>query len=137
MSVLDSLWGVRCVWLRYFDVFRKSIRYYLVTSFTEPVLYLLSFGLGVGALVGTMNVNGVPVSYRSFVFAGIIGQTGPSQCSRKNIQCAFWSRDGCTSGTLSGATCRAVVSADICATSGSHRVVFARSSNCSTNDPGC
>jgi len=74
-TILDSLWGVRCVWLRYFDVFRKSIRYYLVTSFTEPVLYLLSFGLGVGALVGTMNVNGVPVSYRSFVFAGIIGQT--------------------------------------------------------------
>ena len=75
MNVLDSFWGVRCVWLRYFDVFRKSIRYYLVTSFTEPVLYLLSFGLGVGALVGTMNVNGVPVTYRSFVFAGIVGQT--------------------------------------------------------------
>jgi len=75
VNVLESFWGVRCVWLRYFDVFRKSIRYYLVTSFTEPVLYLLSFGLGVGALVGTMNVNGVPVTYRSFVFAGIVGQT--------------------------------------------------------------
>jgi lipooligosaccharide transport system permease protein len=75
VSILDSLWGVRCVWLRYFDVFRKSIRYYLVTSFTEPVLYLLSFGLGVGALVGKLEVHGVQVSYRSFVFAGIIGQT--------------------------------------------------------------
>ncbi len=73
--MLDSLWGVRCVWLRYFDVFRKSIRYYLVTSFTEPILYLLSFGLGVGALVGNLDVHGMQVSYRSFVFAGIIGQT--------------------------------------------------------------
>jgi lipooligosaccharide transport system permease protein len=71
----DSLWAVRCVWLRYFDVFRKSLRFYLVTTFTEPILYLLSFGLGVGALVGTVNVHGMEVSYRSFVFAGIIGQT--------------------------------------------------------------
>jgi lipooligosaccharide transport system permease protein len=71
----DSLWAVRCVWLRYFDVFRKSLRFYLVTTFTEPILYLLSFGLGVGALVGTVKVHGVEVSYRSFVFAGIIGQT--------------------------------------------------------------
>ena len=75
MSVADSLWGVRCVWLRYFDVFRKSLRYYLVTTFSEPVLYLLSFGLGVGALVGNVNVHGMETSYRAFVFAGIVGQT--------------------------------------------------------------
>jgi lipooligosaccharide transport system permease protein len=75
VSVFDSLWGVRCVWLRYLDVFRKSLRFYLVTTFSEPILYLLSFGLGVGALVGTVKVHGVEVSYRSFVFAGIIGQT--------------------------------------------------------------
>jgi lipooligosaccharide transport system permease protein len=75
MRLPDTLWGVHCVWLRYFDVFRKSVRYYLVTTFSEPVLYLLSFGLGVGALVGTLKVHGMEVSYRSFVFAGIIGQT--------------------------------------------------------------
>lgn len=75
MRLPDSLWGVRCVWLRYFDVFRKSLRFYLVTTFCEPILYLLAFGLGVGALVGTLKVNDMEVSYRSFVFAGIIGQT--------------------------------------------------------------
>jgi len=75
MRLPDSLWGVRCVWLRYFDVFRKSLRFYLVTTFCEPILYLLAFGLGVGALVGTLKVDGMEVSYRSFVFAGIIGQT--------------------------------------------------------------
>jgi len=32
VSLLDSAWGVRCVWLRYFDVFRKSIRYYLLAQ---------------------------------------------------------------------------------------------------------
>jgi lipooligosaccharide transport system permease protein len=75
MRLPDTLWGVHCVWLRYFDVFRRSVRYYLVTTFSEPILYLLSFGLGVGALVGTLKVHGMDVSYRSFVFAGIIGQT--------------------------------------------------------------
>jgi lipooligosaccharide transport system permease protein len=75
MRLPDSLWGVRCVWLRYFDVFRKSIRFYLVTTFCEPILYLLSFGLGVGALVGALKVHDMELSYRSFVFAGIVGQT--------------------------------------------------------------
>ena len=75
MRMPDALWGVRCVWLRYFDVFRKSLRYYLVTTFSEPILYLLSFGLGLGSLIGNVQAGGQPVSYRSFVFAGILGQT--------------------------------------------------------------
>jgi lipooligosaccharide transport system permease protein len=66
---------VRCVWLRYFDVFRKSLGYYLVTTFTEPFLYLLAFGFGVGSLIGSLEANGAEVSYRSFVFSGILGQT--------------------------------------------------------------
>ena len=70
-----TLWGVRCVWLRYCDVFRKSLGYYLVTTFTEPFLYLLAFGFGVGSLIGSLEANGAHVSYRSFVFSGIIGQT--------------------------------------------------------------
>jgi len=75
VSISDSLWGVRCVWLRYFDVSRKSFWYYLVTTFSEPLLYLLAFGFGVGSLIGTLQVNGASVAYRSFVFAGILGQT--------------------------------------------------------------
>jgi lipooligosaccharide transport system permease protein len=75
MRFPDSLWGVRCVWLRYFDVFRKSLRYYIVTTFTEPILTLLSFGLGVGSLIGGVRTQGHQVSYRDFVFSGIIGQT--------------------------------------------------------------
>ena len=75
MRIPDSAWGVRCVWLRYFDVFRKGLRYYLVTTFTEPILTLLSFGLGVGSLIGGVRTQGHQVSYRDFVFSGIIGQT--------------------------------------------------------------
>ncbi len=75
MNLSDSLWGVRCAWLRYFDVFRKSIGYYLVTTFIEPFLYVLAFGVGVGSLIGSLDAGGREVSYRSFVFSGILGQT--------------------------------------------------------------
>jgi lipooligosaccharide transport system permease protein len=71
----DSFWGIRCVWLRYFDVFRKSIFYYLVTTFTEPLLYMLSFGLGLGSIIGKVHVLGTEISYRRFIFSGVIGQT--------------------------------------------------------------
>jgi hypothetical protein len=48
--MLSAWWGIRCVWLRYFAVFVKGIKYYLMTTLIEPILYLLSFGLGVGGL---------------------------------------------------------------------------------------
>lgn len=75
MKLPDSVWGVWCVWRRYFFVFVKSIGYYLVTTFLEPLLYLLAFGVGVGSLIGTLETNGVRLSYRSFIFSGIIAQT--------------------------------------------------------------
>lgn len=62
MRLHDALWGVRCVWLRYFDVFRESLRFYVVTTSSEPILYLLSFGLGVGALVGSLKVHEMEVT---------------------------------------------------------------------------
>jgi len=75
MNTLDSLWAIRCTWLRYFDVFRKSLFYYAITSLAEPILSLLAFGLGVGGLVGKLHVHGAEISYRRFIFAGIVGQT--------------------------------------------------------------
>ncbi len=71
----DSLWGIWCVWRRYYSAFMKSLGYYLLTTFLEPIFYLLSFGLGVGALVGGITTQGVHLSYRSFIFSGIIAQT--------------------------------------------------------------
>ena len=75
MRMPDSLWGIGCVWLRYFLVFYKGLRFYLVTTFIEPILYMLSFGLGVGSLIGDFSAGGMHLSYRSFVFSGIFAQT--------------------------------------------------------------
>lgn len=71
----ENLWPIRCVWLRYFDVYRKNWIYGLVTTFVEPLLYLLSFGYGLGAMIGDIESNGVSVSYRQFVFAGVVAQS--------------------------------------------------------------
>jgi len=75
MNIPDSLWGVWCVWRRYYSAFMKSLVYYLLTTFLEPIFYLLSFGIGVGALVGGITTEGVHLTYRSFIFSGIIAQT--------------------------------------------------------------
>ena len=73
--MISGWWGIRCVWLRYFDVYRKSIVYSAVTTFVEPLLYLFAFGFGLGGMIGTIRVGESVVSYRQFVFAGIVGQT--------------------------------------------------------------
>ena len=72
---MSSLWGIRCVWWRYFAVYQKNWVFALVTTFAEPLLYLLSFGFGVGGLIGNINVDGVQLSYRQFIFAGVMAQT--------------------------------------------------------------
>ena len=69
---MTALWGIRCVWLRHFDVYRKSIVYGLVTTFTEPLLYLFSFGFGLGSMIGKVNLLGVELTYRQFILAGIV-----------------------------------------------------------------
>jgi len=71
----NKWWGIYCVWLRYFKVFRKSLIYGIVTTFLEPILYLTSFGFGLGSLVGNIQVDTMTVSYRSFIFSGIVAQT--------------------------------------------------------------
>ena len=72
---MTGWWGISCVWLRYFDVYRKSVVYSVVTTFVEPLLYLIAFGFGLGGIVKTIEIDHASVSYRQFIFAGIVGQT--------------------------------------------------------------
>jgi lipooligosaccharide transport system permease protein len=72
MTVLGA---IRCVWLRHFDVYRKSLSYGLVTTFAEPLLYLFSFGFGLGSMIGAIKLLGIELTYRQFIFAGIVAQT--------------------------------------------------------------
>lgn len=70
----NSLSGIYRVWLRYFAVFRKSIIYGLTTTISEPLLFLLAFGFGLGQMVESFEYRGVEMTYREFVFAGMVAQ---------------------------------------------------------------
>lgn len=56
---------------RKYLTFRNSWVAFL-TGFTEPLFYLLSIGIGVGALVGGFEVNGAFVDYADFVAPGML-----------------------------------------------------------------
>ncbi|MBF0410280.1 MAG: ABC transporter permease [Candidatus Riflebacteria bacterium] len=72
---MNSLWAIKCVWKRYFAFYRKNLLFAVVTTFVEPMLFLLSFGFGVGGMIGHIEVEGLKLTYRQFVFAGIVAQT--------------------------------------------------------------
>lgn len=72
---MTTLGAIECVWLRHFDVYRKSLGYALITTFAEPLLYLFAFGFGLGSLIGKVTLLGIELTYRQFIFAGIVAQT--------------------------------------------------------------
>lgn len=57
---------MRLLTLRNYLVYRDAWKLFL-TGFLEPVLYLLSIGIGVGQLVDSFEVNGQQVPYAEFV----------------------------------------------------------------------
>jgi lipooligosaccharide transport system permease protein len=50
----------------------------LVSGFFEPLLYLLSIGVGVGALVGNLSVDGQTMSYAQFVAPAMLAVSAMS-----------------------------------------------------------
>jgi lipooligosaccharide transport system permease protein len=50
----------------------RRVWYIFLSGFAEPLLFLLSIGVGVGKLVGDLNVGGQLVPYRTFVAPGLL-----------------------------------------------------------------
>ena len=72
---MTTVHAIGLVWRRYLDVYRKSLKSALVTTFVEPLLYLTAFGFGLGTMIGAVRLDGVELTYRQFIFAGIAAQT--------------------------------------------------------------
>jgi lipooligosaccharide transport system permease protein len=53
----------------------RRMWFIFVSGFLEPVLYLLSIGIGVGSLVGDLEVGGRSVSYEQFVAPGLLAMS--------------------------------------------------------------
>jgi lipooligosaccharide transport system permease protein len=50
----------------------RRMRLVFISGFAEPFLYLLSIGIGVGALVGSITVGSQTVDYQTFVAPGLL-----------------------------------------------------------------
>jgi lipooligosaccharide transport system permease protein len=68
---LAPLAALRLLVLRNYIVYRDAWKLFL-TGFLEPVLYLLSIGIGVGQLIDTFEVNGQAIPYAEFVAPGML-----------------------------------------------------------------
>jgi lipooligosaccharide transport system permease protein len=62
------------VWRRNFDVFLKTIYVNFLPALLEPILYLLAFGFGLGALIsgGGASIPGFSGQYIQFIAPGLI-----------------------------------------------------------------
>ena len=60
------------VWQRNRDVYLVTWKTNLVPPLLEPVLYLLAFGLGVGALIKEVSYRGEVIGYAAFIAPGLL-----------------------------------------------------------------
>ena len=68
---LTAVAAARLLVLRNYLVYRDAWKLF-VTGFLEPVLYLLSIGIGVGQLIDSFQFNGQTIDYASFVAPGML-----------------------------------------------------------------
>ena len=69
---MTELRGLYTLWLREVKRYVRD-RTRIVSSFMQPLLWLLIFGVGIGASLRAVPVPGV--SYQQMIFPGIVGQT--------------------------------------------------------------
>lgn len=74
-----SAWSVFSVWNRNFQVYRKTWLVNCVPPLTEPLILLLSFGLGLSPLIRELFYKGQPTNYLHFLAPGMVAMGLASQ----------------------------------------------------------
>ena len=76
---MNSLWHAPDLSLRWWPVFMRNLLVWrklalpsLVGNIAEPLMWLLAFGYGMGALVGSVQMEGQSVPYIVFLASGSI-----------------------------------------------------------------
>ena len=77
------------VWQRNLLVWKKLAIPSLVGNIAEPLMWLVAFGYGMGALVGQLQVNGQPVPYILFLASGSICMSAMNAATFEALYSAF------------------------------------------------
>lgn len=67
-----TAWGVYSVWHRHVKVYQRTWLVNFLPPVSEPIVYLVAFGVGLSPLVGEVSYNGQTVSYLEFIAPGMI-----------------------------------------------------------------
>jgi len=65
-------WRFLRVWQRNLAVYRKTWKIAFLPPLLEPMLYILAFGLGIGALVGSFEYAGEQLGYARFIAPALV-----------------------------------------------------------------
>jgi lipooligosaccharide transport system permease protein len=91
-----SLWRVPSITWRWWPVFLRNLLVWkklfwpsLIGNTAEPLIWLVAFGYGMGALVGQVSLNGQPVSYMLFLASGSICMSAMNAASFEALYSAF------------------------------------------------
>lgn len=91
-----SLWRPPALSLRWWPVFRRNLLVWrklaipsLLGNIAEPLIWLVAFGYGMGALVGSVRMQGVEVPYILFLASGSICMSAMNAASFEALYSAF------------------------------------------------
>jgi lipooligosaccharide transport system permease protein len=93
---MNSVWRFPDLSLRWWPVFLRNLLVWrklaipsLVGNIAEPLMWLVAFGYGMGALVGTVRLDGQPVPYILFLASGSICMSAMNAASFEALYSAF------------------------------------------------
>ena len=89
-------WRVPALSMRFWPVFRRNLLVWrklalpsLIGNIAEPLIWLVAFGYGMGALVGHVHVDGADVPYILFLASGSICMSAMNAASFEALYSAF------------------------------------------------
>jgi len=92
----ESVWRAPRLSMRFWPVFLRNLLVWrklaipsLVGNIAEPLMWLVAFGYGMGALVGQITVNGAQVPYILFLASGSICMSAMQAASFEALYSAF------------------------------------------------
>ena len=96
MSEPESVWRAPTLSMRWWPVFLRNLLVWrklavpsLIGNIAEPLIWLVAFGYGMGALVGEVQVGGTAVPYILFLASGSVCMSAMNAASFEALYSAF------------------------------------------------